>query len=602
MKTAKDILHKLNYVFTAKQKRLYVVVMLISFIGSMWELLGVTAILPFIEAVMTPDNLEGKWYYQLINDVFAPKDNLSLLTILGIFIVIIYIIKNVYLMFSSYIQTWYSTGIQRDLSKRLNSVYIRSSYLFHLDINSSILIRSINHDVGGVFCVCFYAFRGIAEAFTVATISIYIVFLDPILSISLVGLLGLCMVTLVMGLRKLVKRYGKTSQRTESDMFKYLSQTYNGIKEIMVMKRQDYFADSFNKACDENASVLKKNTFLNNVSQYIYEMICIGGLIMVVVLRLHMESDLSVYVTKLAIVALAAFRLFPSVGRLTTNINAVMYNKPRLDAVYDMMNTAGNDEMYFINKESEQKMLSNDVLSFENELRADGITWKYPAGTKPVLQGLDMTIKKGQSVAFVGPSGAGKTTLADVILGLLKPQEGHILLDGKDVYENLWSWSKIVGYVPQTVFLTDDSIRNNVAFGICSEDTDDEKIWKALEEAQLAEFVRSLPEGLDTFVGEGGVRISGGQRQRIAIARALYQNPMILVLDEATSALDNETEAAVMDAIDSLHGTKTLIIVAHRLSTIQNCDVIYEINNGKAQLLNSIDDISYTASNEEESE
>ena len=594
MKTVKDILHKLNYVFTSRQKRLFFVVMLVSFIGSIWELLGVTAILPFIEAVMTPDNLGNKWYFVAISDLFHPDDNLELLTILGVFIVIIYVVKNIYLMFSSYVQTWYSTNIQRDLSIRLNRIYIRSSYLFHLGINSSILIRSINHDVGGVFCVCFYAFRGIAEVFTVVAVSAYIVFLDPILSISLVGLLGVCMMALVFGLRKLIKRFGQTAQRTESDMFKYLSQTYNGIKEIMVMKRQNHFAKSFDKSCVENASVLKRNTFLNNVSQYIYEMVCIGGLIIVVVIRLHMESDIAFYVTRLAIVAVAAFRLFPSVGRLTTNINAVMYNKPRLDAVYDMMKTAKQEEMYQLNIASEEKQEKNEELVFDNELKIDNITWKYPTGTAPVLKELNMSIKKGQSVAFVGPSGAGKTTLADVILGLLKPQEGHVLLDGKDVYDNLWSWSKIVGYVPQSVFLTDDSVRNNVAFGIDADQIDEEKVWQALREAQLEEFVKGLPEGLDTFVGEGGTLISGGQRQLIAIARALYQNPMILVLDEATSALDNETEAAVMDAIDSLHGSKTMIIVAHRLSTIQNCDVIYEINNGVAHLRDSIENIYYS--------
>ncbi len=598
MKTIKDILHKLNYVFTAKQKRLYFVVMLVSFIGSMWELLGVTAILPFIEAVMTPENLQDKWYYIAIDNAFHPSSSLELLTILGVLIVLVYIVKNVYLMFSSYVQTWYSTNIQRDLSIRLNRVYVRSSYLFHLGINSSVLIRSINHDVGGVFCVCFYAFRGIAEVFTVITISLYIVFLDPILSISLVGLLGICMMALVFGLRKLVKKFGKVAQRTESDMFKYLTQTYNGIKEIMVMKRQDYFAESFDKSCNENASVLKKNTFLNNVSQYIYEMVCIGGLIIVVVIRLHMESDLAIYVTKLAIVALAAFRLFPSVGRLTTNINAVMYNKPRLDAIYDMMKMAKQEEMYQINLSSEEKMNNNETLSFEDSLVVDNVTWQYPTGKEPVLSGLSLNIKKGQSVAFAGPSGAGKTTLADVILGLLKPQEGHILLDGKDVYDNLWSWSKLVGYVPQSVFLTDDSIRNNVAFGINQGEIDDERVWEALREAQLEEFVKDLPEGLDTFVGEGGMRISGGQRQRIAIARALYQDPAILVLDEATSALDNETEAAVMDAIDSLHGTKTMIIVAHRLSTIENCDVIYEINNGKAVQRDSVEHIHYSNTEE----
>ena len=227
---------------------------------------------------------------------------------------------------------------------------------------------------------------------------------------------------------------------------------------------------------------------------------------------------------------------------------------------------------------------ASEALAFTKDLKVEQVTYQYPAGEHPVFENLSMELKKGESIALIGPSGAGKTTLADVILGLLEPQAGRILLDGQDVYENLPGWAKVIGHVPQTVFLVDDTIRGNIAFGLPAEELDEEKIWRALREAQLDDFIKSLPEGLDTMVGEQGVRLSGGQRQRIAIARALYNNPEILVLDEATSALDTETENAVMESIDSLHGSKTLIIVAHRLTTIRNCDRIYEIKDGKATL------------------
>ena len=323
------------------------------------------------------------------------------------------------------------------------------------------------------------------------------------------------------------------------------------------------------------------NNFLNVIPTNVYEIVCIGGLIGIVIIRLHMTEDITGFITKLAIVAVAAFRLFPAVSRLTTNLNAIMYNRPRLDSMYDMLKTIENEGTYHYSYENDEQ---KPDFVFEKELKIDNITWKYPAGQSAVLKNLKMTIGKGQSIALIGPSGAGKTTLADVVLGLLKPQEGKILLDGEDVYENLPGWAKIIGYVPQAVYLTDDTIRNNVAFGIYEDQIDEDKVWKALEEAQLAEFVRGLEEGLDTMVGERGVRLSGGQRQRIAIARALYENPEILVLDEATSALDTETETAVMESIDSLHGTKTMIIVAHRLTTIRNCDAIYEIKDGVAVL------------------
>ena len=579
MKSLKKILSELNYVLTAKQKRQYVAVMFVALIGSIWELLGVSAILPLMETVMIPEESASKWYMKLLGHFMDTSDSLKVLTVLGVIIIIIYIIKNLYLMFSSYVQAWYSTGVQRDLSLKMANTYLRSSYLFHVNVNSSILIRTVNQDVVGVFAMCFFLFRMIAELFTCAAISIYIIVLDPILAVSLVAILGACMLFLFKGMKRVVKLVGVISQECEGQMLQYLSQAFNGIKEIMVMNRQKYFLESFEGACSENARAAKKSNFLNAIPMYVYEVVCIGGLLAVVVIRLHMVDDTTEYITKLAAVAFAAFRLFPSVGRMTTNVNAITYNRPRLDAIYDMLKQIEEDKD---NHLRDEKSDAGKNLSFNDSLKINDISFKYPTGNENVLENLSMTIKKGESVALIGPSGAGKTTLADVILGLLPPNKGNIEIDGEDVYSNLLSWSKLVGYVPQSVYLTDDTIRANVAFGIRKEDIDEEKVKHAIAEAQLEGFVNSLEEGLDTMVGESGVRISGGQRQRIAIARALYENPEILVLDEATSALDTETETAVMEAIDSLHGSKTMIIVAHRLSTIRNCDSIYEINGGKA--------------------
>ncbi len=580
MKSLGDIIKKLNYVMTAKQKRQYFVVMIIAFIGSLWELLGVTTVLPFVETIMMPESISEKWYGRILIDHFQITDNMKQVTVLGIVIICVYIFKNIYLMISSYVQAWYSTGVQRDLAIKVTDVYLHSSYLFHLNVNSSILIRSITQDVVGVFAVFFYLFRLFAEVFTVAIISAYIVVLDPVLAVSLIVILGSCMLILFYGLKGLIRTFGRIGQDCETKMFQYLSQAFNGIKEIMVMNRQEYFSNSYNQTCALDAKAKRRNHFLNSISQYIYEIVCIGGLIGIVIVRLHMTADMTAYVTKLATVAVGAFRLFPAVGRLTTNINAILYNRPRLDSMYDMLKEIEEKKPP---KRLEDGKEGSETLLFENALEVKNITWKYPTGQETVLEGLSLTIHKGESIALIGPSGAGKTTLADVILGLLKPQEGQILLDGKDVYDNLQGWAKIIGYVPQAVYLTDDTIRNNVAFGIYEDQIDEKKVWHALEEAQLADFVRHLENGLDSMVGERGVRLSGGQRQRIAIARALYENPDILVLDEATSALDTETETAVMESIDSLHGSKTLIIVAHRLTTIRNCDKIYEINQKTAK-------------------
>lgn len=222
-------------------------------------------------------------------------------------------------------------------------------------------------------------------------------------------------------------------------------------------------------------------------------------------------------------------------------------------------------------------------ISFKKEISIEGLTFRYPQADEPVLDGVDLKIRKNGSVAFIGPSGAGKTTLADLILGILEPQDGRITVDGRDIRSGMRSWHAKLGYIPQTIYIIDDTLRNNVAFGISEDLIDDDKVWRALEEAQLKEFVSTLENGLDTNIGEGGMRLSGGQRQRIGIARVLYNDPQILVLDEATSALDNETENAVMEAIENFNGNKTLIIIAHRLSTVKNCDTIYKVEDRKVQ-------------------
>ena len=478
-------------------------------------------------------------------------------------------------------QSWYSTGVQRDLSLKLTDIFLKSSYLYHLDVNSSILIRSINTDVVGVFAVSFYIFRIVAEVCTAIALSVFIIILDPVLSLSLVIVLGVCMLVMYAILKSLMRKYGKESQKCEGNMLKYLTQAFTGVKEIMVMNRQEYFEESYKDACITNARISMKTNVLNVAPTNLYETVCVFSLFSVILFRLQFTEDISSFVVNLAAIAAASFRLFPSMGRLTTCLNALSYNRPRLDSVYEMVRDVEAQEMY---KNRAKKSDKDEDFKFTSKLTIDNITWRYPQGNSDVLHDLKLEIKKGESIALIGPSGAGKTTLADIILGLLKPQKGSLLLDGKDIFDNPIGWSKIVGYVPQSVYLIDDTIRKNIAFGIHDEDIDDDKVWRALKEAQLEDYIKKQDDGLDTMVGERGVKLSGGQRQRIAIARALYEDPEILVLDEATSALDNETETAVMEAIDSLQGTKTLIIVAHRLTTIRNCDSIYEISDGKANL------------------
>lgn len=299
-------------------------------------------------------------------------------------------------------------------------------------------------------------------------------------------------------------------------------------------------------------------------------------------IRIMIGTNLNTFVPVLGTFAVGAFRILPSISKISSRLNAIAFYRPCLQSTYDNLKEINEyDEQYMPTLQQEHISLEKEI-SFQNCLEIRNISWKYLNAKNNVLQNLSLTIHKGESVAFIGASGAGKTTLADVIMGLLEPQSGAVEVDGTDIFSIPHQWARTIGYVPQSVFLIDDTVRGNVAFGLKEENVFDDKIWAALEEAQLKEFIESLPLGLDTIVGERGVKFSGGQRQRIAIARALYENPDILVLDEATAALDTETENAVMESIDALQGFKTLIIVAHRLTTIRNCDKIYEIKDGIA--------------------
>ena len=310
----------------------------------------------------------------------------------------------------------------------------------------------------------------------------------------------------------------------------------------------------------------------------VMETISISGLLLIVCVKVALGTEALSFIPTISVFAVAAFRMLPSANRIAEYLSRIMFSKAAIDAIYHDLKEI--DRLM----ESMKTIKDTEKILFQKEIRVDNITFSYPNTEKHVFSHASLTIPKNKSVAFIGPSGQGKTTLADIILGLLEPQEGSVLVDGTDIRRGMHAWNKKLGYIPQTISLLDASIRDNILFGIEKEKVNEERLQEAIKEAQLKEFIDTLEEGLDTVIGEGGVRLSGGQRQRIGIARALYHNPEVLVLDEATSALDNDTEAAVMEAIDYLAGSKTLIIIAHRLSTIQNCDLVYKIEEGAVSL------------------
>jgi len=409
---------------------------------------------------------------------------------------------------------------------------------------------------------------------------------DPVIAIGTLSVAGIAVVILTKVLKPTMKKLADkvmVAAKVQNDAF---NQTVYGIKELYVTGRQDLFIDDYDRACDEIRKATVKDNTVTMIPNRLIESLFVAGFMAIVLFRINIGGNFDAFVPRLASFAVGAFKVLPYISGITNKLNRLVYNKPFINSAYNNLKAAEEYQKeldtYSLTKssiEKDGKPVEN--IGFTKKVEVKNVLWQYTKGNVPVLTDTNIYINKGESVAFIGASGAGKTTLADIILGLLKPQQGSVYMDEMDVFAMPKTWAGIVGYVPQSVFLLAGTIKENVAFGM--KNFTDEEIWSALEKAQLADFVKNLPEKIDTYVGERGVKLSGGQRQRIAIARALANKPEILVLDEATSALDNETETAIMESIDSLQGQITMIIVAHRLTTIKNCDRIYRIGEGVAK-------------------
>lgn len=583
IKTVIDVINELSYILNRKQKKEIVFVIVVVIISSMFELLGVTAILPFIQTILAPDILFENQYVKPFIDFFEINDAKHLMLFCGIGIMLLYIIKNLYIIFSYYVQYSFSTRIQKELSIKMLKSYMSRPYSYFLGVNSSVVLRGCSTDTDGVYNILANLFTIVTELLSIVLIGGFIILTDPMTAVAILGLMVIVLLGMILIFKPIAKRAGQENRKASALKSKAIYQTVTGIKEIYVMQRKSLFVRDYEEASDISRKAQRTNSLITNCPDRIIEGICVSGLIGIVCIRLFMNDNMVDFVPKLAMFAMAAFKVLPSIGKITSRINGLVYFRPSLTNVYEIMKEAeGYDRQYEKYAKVHGDIKESDDLHFKSGLKIQNVMWQYENQKKPVLTDTILEIPKGQSIALIGASGAGKTTLADIILGLLKPQKGTVLMDGIDVFAMPKTWARIVGYVPQSVFLIDDTVRNNIAFGLPKDEINDDLIWDALERAQLKGFVAGLPDGLDTIVGERGVKFSGGQRQRIAIARALYNKPEILVLDEATAALDNETETAVMESIDALQGQITMIIVAHRLTTIRNCDRIYEIKDGEA--------------------
>ena len=566
---------KLSYIFSKRDKYKIALLLCIMVAGSFLELLGVAVFQPFVNIIMMPDSIQENPYLARIYQMFGCSTTESFLTVVALGIIVIYVVKNVYLWVEQNLIMKFTYGMQQKLSTRLLTTYLSEPYTFHLNKNIAELQRSMQEDTGLFTQVLMHTQQLIAEVVVCIVLGVYLFTVSNSITVVIVGLLILCVVLFTKITKRFTEQLGKEAQVYKGKLYQWVNQSLGGVKEVKVLNREEFFVSSYKKYYGLYIKGVRINRLLSITPKYMVEAVCMTGLLIAIILKLNFgHGELDTFIPQLATFAVAAFRLLPSVGRINEHVNNILYAVPSVDLIYGDLK--GIEDYQESKGEEEGK-----EWSFEHGITAKHITYAYPNTDTNVLEDANCVIPKGKTVAFIGSSGAGKTTMADIILGLLAPQRGKILVDDIDVFKNLTMWHHQIGYIPQVIYLSDDTIRNNIAFGIHEDQIDEEAVRTALKKAQLAEFVDTLPDGLDTIVGDRGVRLSGGQRQRIGIARALYHDPEILVLDEATSALDNETETAVMEAIESLQGSKTMIIIAHRLTTIQNADIIYEVGDGK---------------------
>ena len=571
------IFTRLGYIFTAKDKRKIALLLVAVVIGSFLELLGVTIFMPFINIISNPQTIQRTWYLKLFYDGLHFSSTKNFMIALSCAIIAVYLIKNIYLIVEKNCIYKFSYSTQMRLSTRLLETYMKEPYTFHLNKNIASLQRTIQEDTGRFMQVILYFMELATELVVCLVLGIYLLFVSKSITIIVVSLLVVFVGTFLACTRRYSNQLGRDNQVYQGKIYQWMNQALGGIKEIKILERDSFFVDEYQKYYAKFARGLRLSRTISILPKYLVEAVAITGLLIAIIVKMTFgEADLIYYIPQLTVFAVAAFRLMPCVGRINEYATNMLYAFPSVDLIYkDLVEIED-----YVEKQDHEVA---EKWNLKNAIEVKDVTYYYPDTEEPVIDGASLTIQKGKTVAFIGASGAGKTTMVDIILGLLVPQKGVVMADEINVHEKPKTFHAQIGYIPQVIYLSDDTIRNNIAFGVKEAQIDEAAVQAAVGKAQLTEFINSLPHGLDTIVGDRGVRLSGGQRQRIGIARALYHDPEILVLDEATSALDNETESAVMEAIDHLQGLKTMIIIAHRLTTIRNVDKIYEVGEGKVR-------------------
>lgn len=557
---------------------LFMVLMMI--FGAVLEACSVSMVIPVVGVVIDENSIQK---YEIVRNIYNALHMQSITQfalLMMTALILIFIIKNIYLYWQLKLMYRFVYTNQFRTSERMMKNYLRKGYEFYLNADTAVIQRNITSDVNNMYALILSLLQLISE------VIVFVVLLGVMVASDwkMTVIIALPLLATLFIIKKVVKpimnKAGKENQDFYSGLFKWISQTVQGIKEVKIAGKEQYFTEEYIKCGRGYVNAVQKYTLYNSIPRLLIETVCIASLVGYMMILVSQGESVKEVTAVLSAFVVAAVRMMPCANRINNQLTSMAFYQPFFMGVSDNL----QDEISGENTDMSFAEVAKEKLPVKKSIELRDITYHYPNAEPLIFDHANMEIPVGAAVGIVGASGAGKTTVVDILLGLLDIQTGGVYADGVSIKENYRSWLKNVGYIPQMIFMLDDTIRKNVAFGIAGEEIDEERLWEVLKEAQLDEFVKSLPEGADTSIGERGIRISGGQRQRIGIARALYYDPEVLILDEATSALDNDTEAAIMDSINSLHGRKTLIIIAHRLQTIEKCDMIYRVENGKAVL------------------
>ena len=574
----RKIFQKMMVLLDARQKRQMVGIVILMLIGGVLESVGISLIAPVMEIVLQPEAVDQKPYLLFLYTFFHLRSTEQLAGLIMVALVLVFVIKNIFLYFMNVVQLRFVYTNQFATSRRMMINFMKRPYEYYLNADTSVIQRNITSDVNNMYGLILSVLQLTSEVIVFVCLVVILLSQDAQMTIFIAGLLIVVLMIIKYVIKPVMQRAGRENQDYYSGLYKWIEESVTGIKEIKIAGRENYFINGYADCGAGYVNAVQKYNLYNSTPRLLIETVAIAGMIGYMLFLMQTGVSIRQVAPSLSVLALAAARLLPSANRINTYMTEIAYEQPSLDFVYENLTDAMKTNKKMA---AERAKVAGGALHLEKEIRLEGITFRYPDGDRNIFTDASMVIPKGKSVGIKGASGAGKSTIVDILLGLLHVQKGEITCDGANIFSNYESWLSQIGYIPQSIYLIDESIRDNIAFGIDEREIDDARIREVAAEAQLLEFIDSLPEGLDTKIGDRGVRLSGGQRQRIGIARALYHNPEILVFDEATSALDNETEAALMGAINSFHGRKTMIIIAHRLNTIENCDLIYEVKGEK---------------------